>query len=44
MEKKSSSFTPDFCPILLNSDPWIIQPSEYYDEIGVNALKKKHSK
>ena len=43
-KKKSSSFIPDFCPILLNNDPWIIQPSEYYDEIDINALKKKHSK
>ena len=43
-KKKSSSFTPDFCPILLNNDPWIIQPSEYYDEIDINTLKKKHSK
>ena len=43
-KKKSSSFTPDFCPILLNNDPWIIQPSEYYDEIDINTLKKKYSK
>ena len=42
-KKKSSSFTPDFCPILLNGDPWIVQPSEYYDEIDINGLKKKHS-
>ena len=40
---KSSSFTPDFCPILLDGDPWIVQPSEYYDEIDINGLKKKHS-
>ena len=42
-KKKSSSFTPDFCPILLDGDPWIVQPSEYYDEIDINGLKKKHS-
>ena len=41
-KKKSSSFTPDFCPILLDGDPWIVQP-EYYDEIDINGLKKKHS-
>ena len=27
-KKKSSSFTPDFCPVRLNGDPWIIQRSE----------------
>ena len=42
-KKKSSSFTPDFCPILLENDPWIVQPSEYYDEVDIEALKKKHS-
>ena len=42
-KKKSSSFTPDFCPILLKNDPWIVQPSEYYDEVDIEALKKKHS-
>ena len=29
-KKKSSSFTPDFCPVRLNSDQWIIQPTEHY--------------
>ena len=43
-KKKSSSFTPDFCPILLNNDPWIVQPSEYYDEVDIDILKKKYSK
>ena len=38
--KKVFNFTPDYCPILLNSDPWIVQPSEYYDEIEISALKK----
>ena len=42
-KKKSSSFTPDFCPILLNNDPWIVQPSEYYDEVDIDILKKKYS-
>ena len=41
-KKKSSSFMPDYCPILLESDPWIVQPSEYYDEIDIDGLKKKH--
>ena len=38
-KKKSSTFTPDFCPILLDNDPWIVQPSEYYDEIEINAYQ-----
>ena len=42
-KKKSSTFTPDFCPILLDKDPWIVQPSEYYDEVDIETLKKKHS-
>jgi hypoxanthine phosphoribosyltransferase len=41
-KKKSSTFTPDYCPILLESDPWIVQPSEYYDEIDIDGLRKKH--
>ena len=41
-KKKSSTFTPDYCPILLDGDPWIVQPSEYYDEIDIDGLKKKH--
>ena len=43
-KKKSSSFTPDSCPIFLNNDPWIVQPSEYYDEVDIDILKKKYSK
>ena len=42
-KKKSSTFTPDYCPILLDGDPWIVQPSEYYDEIDIDGLKEKHS-
>ena len=42
-KKKSSTFTPDFCPILLDNDTWIVQPSEYYDEVDIEKLKKKHS-
>ena len=39
-KKKSSTFTPDFSPILLDNDPWNVQPSEYYDEIDIDGLKK----
>ena len=40
-KKKSSSFTPDFCPILLNNDPWIVQPSEYYDEVDIDISRSE---
>ena len=40
-KKKSSKFTPDFCPILLASDPWIVQPTEHYEEIDIKDIIKK---
>ena len=43
-KKKSSSFEPDFCPVRLNSDPWIVQPFEVYEETRIEDIKKKHSK
>ena len=36
-KKKSSTFEPDFCPIRLDTDPWIVQPTEHYK----NYLLKK---
>ena len=33
-KKKSSTFEPDFCSVRLDSDPWIVQPTEYYEEIS----------
>ena len=41
MEKKSSTFEPDFCPIRLNSDPWIVQPTEHYEELSIEEIIKK---
>ena len=43
-KKKSSTFTPNFCPIMLDSDPWIVQPTEHFEEIRVEDIKKKHHK
>ena len=43
-KKKSSSFTPDFCPIRLNSDPWIIQPTEHYEELNIEKIVSKQRK
>ena len=44
MEKKGSTFEPDFCAQKLKSNPWIVQPFERYEEIRVEDLIKKHQK
>ena len=41
-KKKVSTFEPDFCAEKLNSNPWIVQPFEHYEEIRVEDLVKKH--
>ncbi len=41
-KKKSSSFEPDFCPIKLNSDPWIVQPTEHYEELSIEDIIKRN--
>ena len=43
-KKKSSSFTPDFCPVRLSSDPWIIQPTEHYEELNIEEIISKQKK
>ena len=43
-KKKSSKFNPDFCAINLNSDPWIVQPTEHYEEININKIIEKQKK
>ena len=43
-KKKSSSFEPDFCPIRLDSDPWIVQPTEHYEELSIKEIIKKNEK
>ena len=40
-KKKSSKFLPDFCPIKLDNDPWIVQPTEHYEEISINEVIEK---
>ena len=37
-KKKSSKFEPDFCPIRLDSDPWIVQPTEHYEELSIDEI------
>jgi hypothetical protein len=41
-KKKSSSFEPDFCPVKLDSDPWIVQPTEHYEELSIDKLIEKN--
>ena len=41
-KKKDSTFEPDFCAQKLDSNPWIVQPFEHYEELRVEDLIKKH--
>ena len=41
-KKKSSTFEPDFCPIRLNSDPWIVQPNEHYEELSIEEIFRRN--
>ena len=43
-KKKSSFFTPDFCPVMLENDPWIIQPTEHYEELNIEEIISKQKK
>ena len=40
-KKKSSKFIPDFCPIKLKDDPWIVQPTEHYEDINIKKIIEK---
>ena len=41
-KKKISTFEPDYCAQKLDSNPWIVQPFENYEEVRVEDLIKKH--
>ena len=41
-KKKSSTFEPDFCPVKLSSDPWIVQPTEHYEELSMEEIIKRN--
>ena len=41
-KKKSSKFEPDFCSIRLSSDPWIVQPTEHYEELSLEELIERN--
>ena len=43
-KKKDSTFEPDYCAQKLNSNPWIVQPFEHYEEVRIEDLVKKHKK
>ena len=43
-KKKDSTFEPDFCAQRLDSNPWIVQPFEHYEEVRIEELIKKHEK
>ena len=41
-KKKSSTFEPDFCTVKLDSDPWIVQPTEHYEEMSMEEIIKRN--
>tara|TARA_B110000046_G_scaffold181766_1_gene214525 strand:+ start:1320 stop:1856 length:537 start_codon:yes stop_codon:yes gene_type:complete len=41
-KKKSSTFEPDFCPVKLDSDPWIVQPTEHYEELSIKEIIERN--
>ncbi len=43
-KKKSSKFNPDYCPIKLDGDPWIVQPTEHYEELSIDSIISKQKK
>jgi hypoxanthine phosphoribosyltransferase len=43
-KKKDSTYEPDYCAQRLDSNPWIVQPFEHYEEVKIQDLVKKHNK
>ena len=43
-KKKSSKFKPDFCVVKLDSDPWIVQPTEHYEELSIEEIVERNKK
>ena len=41
-KKKDSTFEPDFCAQRLDTNPWIVQPFEHYEEMRIEDLIKRH--
>ncbi len=43
-KKKDSTFEPDYCAQRLESNPWIVQPFEHYEEVKIQDLVRKHNR
>ena len=41
-KKKSSTFEPDFCSVRLDTDPWIVQPTEHYEELSIKEIIERN--
>ena len=41
-KKKSSTFEPDFCPVRLDHDPWIVKPTEHYEELSIEEIIERN--
>ena len=41
-KKKSSLFEPDFCPVKLESDPWIVQPTAHDEDLSIGEIVKRN--
>ena len=41
-KKKSSTFEPNFCSVRLDADPWIVQPTEHYEEFTIEEIIKRN--
>ena len=41
-KKKSSTFEPYFCPVSLDHDPWIVQPTEHYEELSIEEIIERN--
>ena len=41
-KKKSSTFEPNFCSVRLDADPWIVQPTEHYEELSIEEIIERN--
>ena len=41
-KKKSSTFEPDFCPVILDGDTGTVQPTEHYEELYSEEISKEY--